>query len=422
MDSNYFVCTLGQAAQRADAPSDLGNINHFIDRQASGVPQLPAVSFPYVNESEGAGHVKSYTFQGVDRGSRFVAHQLAKALPSLRTRAQTVALLSSSSPEFLFTWLGLIRLGCSVLLVAPQCQAPAVSHLCSVCSVHVLLHDPIHEKLSDASVSCARESGALALTSLALPTSTEDPAFKSALQDQPIEPIEPPRQATRDSIAYLFHTSGTSSGLPKPIPQSHNAAVVALPHFPEGHKASTFSTTPLYHGGIADMFRAWTSDAMIWLFPGVEFGEPSKSIPITTNNVNACLDLARSHDDFFPPVRYFSSVPFVLQMVFADHRGVEHLKGMECVGVGGAALPPNTGDEIVQQGINLVSRYGSAECGFLMSSHRKYNEDKDWQFFRANSGSESLRFEPRDDGRFELVVGPEWPHRVRTFCNFILWY
>ena len=57
MDPNYFVCTLGEAAQRADAPLDLENINQFMVRQADSVPQLPAVSFPYVNESEGAGHV-----------------------------------------------------------------------------------------------------------------------------------------------------------------------------------------------------------------------------------------------------------------------------------------------------------------------------------------------------------------------------
>ena len=216
--------------------------------------------------------------------------------------------------------------------------------------------------------------------------------------------VEPPLH--EGDVAYLHHTSGTSTGLPKPIPQSHRAAAGVLPRL-NGEQEATFTTTPLYHGGIADCFRAWTSGAMIWLFPG-------KDVPITASNILKCLDVAAegSNRSRIPSVKYFSSVPYVLQMVAAEDEGLERLKRMDLVGVGGAALPPSVGDDLVSKGIHLVSRFGSAECGFLMSSHRNYETDIEWQYLRSNSSS-LLGFEPQGDGLAELVIRPQWPHMAR---------
>lgn len=208
-------------------------------------------------------------------------------------------------------------------------------------------------------------------------------------------------------VAYLHHTSGTSTGLPKPIPQTHHAAVGVLPTFESGYDAATFTTTPLYHGGVADCFRAWTSGAMIWLFPGAD-------IPITASTALKSLDCARKSAETrqTPEVKYFSSVPYVLQMLAAEDDGLRTLRQMRLVGVGGAALPQNVGDDLVQKGVNLVSRFGSAECGFLMSSHRDYATDKYWQYLRSNA-SPYLKFEPQDDGLAELVILPSWPHMAK---------
>ena len=219
----------------------------------------------------------------------------------------------------------------------------------------------------------------------------------------------PSLEVLENDVAYLHHTSGTSTGLPKPIHQSHRAAVGVLPCLEDGYDKATFTTTPLYHGGIADCFRAWTSNAMIWLFPG-------KDVPITAQNVLKSLECAERSvkRDESPPVTYFSSVPYVLQMVAAHQNGLQMLESMEIVGVGGAALPQEVGNDLVKKGVNLISRFGSAECGFLMSSHRKYSSDKEWQYLRSN-GSSALQFEPQDDGLAELVILPQWPHMAK--CN-----
>ena len=222
----------------------------------------------------------------------------------------------------------------------------------------------------------------------------------------PSAPV-PTRPLSESDIAYLHHTSGTSTGLPKPIPQTHRAAIGVLPCFDSGYETATFTTTPLYHGGVADCFRAWTSGAMIWLFPGAD-------VPITSSNILKSLESAQrsSETGQTPNVKYFSSVPYVLQMLAADVEGLNTLKQMALVGVGGAALPQDVGDDLVQKEINLLSRFGSAECGFLMSSHREFAIDKEWQYLRSNA-SPYLGFELQEDGLAELIILPSWPHMAK---------
>jgi hypothetical protein len=63
-------------------------------------------------------------------------------------------------------------------------------------------------------------------------------------------------------------------------------------------------------------------------------------------------------------------------MMEADKYGLQFLKSMDIVGAGDAALPAEVGDRLVRRGINLISRFGSAECGFLLSSYREFIVDR----------------------------------------------
>lgn len=150
---------------------------------------------------------------------------------------------------------------------------------------------------------------------------------------------------------------------------------------------------------------------MIWLFPGA-------SQPITSQNILRCVSTAKAaeRDHTCPSVKYFSSVPFVLEMLSEDQNGLEMLKEMDQVGVGGAALSLKLGNDLVQAGVNLISRFGSAECGFLLSSHRNFETDKDWQYLRVPRGSQQLRFEQQDNdsGLSELVILKGWPHMSKV--------
>ncbi|KAM0228652.1 hypothetical protein ACHAP5_011884 [Fusarium lateritium] len=269
----------------------------------------------------------------------------------------------------------------------PQLAPPAISHLCKTLHVREILVDSTYEY---------RARGLQGnINVIKLPKYHED--------NSPVEDIQHGRKIS--DTAYICHTSGTSSGLPKPIPQTQFGVMGVLYSFPGEDKPATFSTTPLYHGGFPDCLRAWTSGAAIWFFP-------EGLAPITGANIMKALQFARSHSP--SPVKYFSSVPYVLQMLSEELRGVDILQTMDLVGVGGAALPPAIGDKLVDADVNLLSRMGSAECGFLMSSHRDYDNDKDWQFLRAIDDPKLLSFEARDNGLSELVVQPDWPFLIKT--------
>jgi hypothetical protein len=101
---------------------------------------------------------------------------------------------------------------------------------------------------------------------------------------------------------------------------------------------------------------------MIWLYPG-------QDVPITSQNIMKALDAASevAQGGKTPRIRYFSSVPYVLQLLEEETDGLDGLRKMDVVGVGGAALPDEVGNRLVDKGINLVSSFGSSECGFLIS-------------------------------------------------------
>ncbi|KIW99279.1 uncharacterized protein Z519_00942 [Cladophialophora bantiana CBS 173.52] len=405
MTVNYFTCTLGQAvSHHQQQDKSYGTVAGFLDFKARTAPDVPVLGLYEVTQRPSQlwePHI--LTFQDVQRGVGLVAGALRNAFDI--EQRQTVALLCPSSASLLFTWLGLVWLGHPVLLVAPQCSASAVAQLCKSCEVESMLYEGAYRDLAAEASKEASRFGNACLTTQPVPFAGEN--ILEVIKRTPGGSFTPSLVDTRESgVAYLHHTSGTSSGTPKPIPQTHRAIRV-LPIL-NGAGRATFTTTPLYHDGVADLFRAWKSNALIWLFPG-------KDLPITATNVGMCLEVAAASPSSgtHPEVRYFSSVPYVLQMVPDDEDGRRHLQRMDIVGVGGAALPAEVGDSLVKDKVNLVSRFGSAECGFLMSSHRDYANDKEWQYFRAASGREFLQFEPRDDGLSELIIQSGWPHMAK---------
>ncbi|KAN0112508.1 acetyl-CoA synthetase-like protein [Hyaloscypha variabilis] len=407
----YFTCTLGQAAeQNKDLPRDFETVTQFIDRQARVHPDNPAVAFPLpASEKKEEWGCNVLSFRDLKRGSVGVVNSLKEVVgeTKLNESQPLVGLICPSSEDFLFAWLGLMRAGFAVLLIAPQCQPEAIAHLCTSCEVPTLFYDEIYRDLALSAAKATSDS----LVAHNLPWQQSKTSLAWIIRNTPPNlNLTPVHSSTSESVAYIHHTSGTSTGLPKPIPQSHHAAVGVLPLL-SGSTAATFTTTPLHHGGIADCFRAWTSNALIYLFPS--------SIPITALNIVSSLSAAQhltTHNPSqIPRVKYFSSVPYVLQMLALDTDGVFWLQKMDIVSVGGAALPETVGNSLSSMGVNLISRFGSAECGFLLSSHRNYAKDKEWQYLHVPPSSPYLKFEKQEDGSglFELVVLKGWPHLAK---------
>lgn len=187
-------------------------------------------------------------------------------------------------------------------------------------------------------------------------TSTE---ISSGWPTDPTDPLQ--------AISHVFHTSGTS-GTPKPIPHTHAASVSSLPRRRIGDPdtlTSSFTTTPLFHGGISDLLRAWMARSMLYLYP-------SSTTAVTAANVmgafRACTEYP-TNTSYTPPISAFLSVPYILTLLSptagpSDKEGATAmLARMEIVSTGGAPLDTAVGDGLVEKGVHLTSRLGSSECG-----------------------------------------------------------
>ncbi|PRP79220.1 NRPS-like enzyme [Planoprotostelium fungivorum] len=413
-DVSYLVCTLGRAAiLNRNEPHGIDTINQMIEEGAKTFDG-PVIAMPEPDtqhpENEWDVTFLSKTllqlpplipliaFQQILDGSTSVAFHLEsegirhREISQEGTQKESVGMLCTSDLDFIMTWFGLIRMGVSVILIAPQCSAAAVAQLCkSENATQLIVHPNYLDKATEAQ-NMLRETGRT-LTLTCTPNRSVWTQKSSKTFPQTYSNVD----EERDSVAFFYHTSGTTTGMPKTIPQLHRSCTTAFPKILGG--TPTLTMTPLYHGGGADLLRSLMSHSLLYIFPS--------SVPITADNMLRVFDAARRQNK---PVKNFSSVPYVIKMLSEDERGLRELISMELVGFGGAPFPKEIGDQLTREGVKLVSRYGSAECGFLLNSYRNFEEDEEWLWVRSDVGCENLVFEDikTQEGVAELVVGNKW--------------
>jgi acyl-CoA synthetase (AMP-forming)/AMP-acid ligase II len=122
---SYFTTTLGEAAVWNEKhPHKIRTINGLLDflgRQESGTKGSLAAGFPHAH-----GSATTFTFAelnaSVAAAATLIANKFAVNVQNgSATQAQgngTIGLISRSSPNFLFAWLGAMRSGYAVLLLA----------------------------------------------------------------------------------------------------------------------------------------------------------------------------------------------------------------------------------------------------------------------------------------------------------------
>ncbi len=340
----------------------------------------------------------------------------------------------------------------------PQCSPSAIQYLVeSTASTHLVVHERYAQLAADVPASPACQT----ITLPRLPNLAELPSWTPS--------SDFPRAASPDKVSHVFHSSGTI-GQPKPIPNMHGPSAAVLPRRripsyiggshtdPErteddGDMASwdaepaAFTTTPLFHGGVSDLLRAWMARSMLYLYP-------SSTCPVTTPNVLAAVAACKAYlghatqaSSTPPPpgrvarfnINALLSVPYILSMLAERDEGIEMLAQMDLVSTGGAPLDTAIGNGMVDRGVKLVSRLGSSECGckcfegamhclcsfisrsiVLLSSHRDFATDTEWEWLHNDSAAAAhLRFEPVATGapgtsNREMVVGPGWESKTKS--------
>ncbi|PWN34527.1 acetyl-CoA synthetase-like protein, partial [Meira miltonrushii] len=366
------------------------NVLSMLDHRANHSSDRIAVGFPSILENK----CMQWTYKDLMTISLRMARQIADQLQAPAEGQQIVAIIAPSGPFFLAHVLGCWRLGLAILPIALGTTANGALSLLQSTSSHQILAHPTQKGLVDEITQRANEQK----YELDLLKWSEDENLISRKDQTPgiSTDIKP------EDLLVIFHSSG-SSGNPKPIKHPHRFWTPSL-WSAFGTQIPAFTTTPLFHGGLSDLLRAFQAGASLYMFGWHEGKAPTPEN--ISKSVAACPE----------QVGYFLSVPFVLQGLLGDDTSRKMLQRMHLVSTGGAPLPQEVGDEMVQKyDIKLVSRLGSSECGFLMSSWRSFGDDKDWSWLRIEdeSSKQWLKFEKQEgEDLYELIVAKEWPSKL----------
>lgn len=134
-DLNYFTCTLGHATilkEQAGHPvASYKNVLELIEHQAKIRPQAPAIGFARFHdggsnssstEADASPWPKWLTFAQLHessiRASRILRSRISPRRNESGVHGNVIALLCPSSMDFILIWLGLMRLGYTVLFLA----------------------------------------------------------------------------------------------------------------------------------------------------------------------------------------------------------------------------------------------------------------------------------------------------------------
>lgn len=323
--------------------------------------------------------------QLVDRAASYYSRLIPQRVTS-DDAVEVVGILGASDLSYLVTFLAVSRLGHSALLLSTRITAEAYESLLRTTKATKLLyHDQFQASVDEVLVALRDLRTQSICDAAALPT-------KSSLQ---VAQLDLDRETHNGS--FIIHSSG-STGLPKPIAQTHKASLYAYSQYfgLVGH-----ITLPLYHNhGICCLFRAIYSRRKIYIY--------NASLPLTSQHL---LSTLREH----PDIGILYGVPYALKLLSETEEGIALLAKLDIVMFGGSACPKPIGDTLVDAGVNLVGHYGATEVGQLMTSFRKHPTDKGWDWMRVPAHLKSyLSMEERGPNLYECCVLNGWPSKVAT--------
>jgi len=363
-------------------------ITELISFRARDLPDEPIFGYP----STGLEYTE-YTFPELEALSIRAARKYAHLLPvrtSSREDARVIGLLGPSTLDYFVTLLALSRLGFTVLFLSTRISEAAYLSLLEATGCRHMVVSPSFMR----TISAVQKSMPELQTIDFLPQSEYDTNEIIQVSHQDSKQSLDPDQET-SKVAWIIHSSG-STGLPKPIYQTH---VAALRNYENNMNLKGFVILPLFHAfGLSNVFRGFTAVKKIYIY--------SASLPLTSQNL---LQVMRQHK-----FEIFITVPYALKLLSETQEGIDALAAMKMVQFGGSACPDALGDRLTEGGVNLISHYGSTETGQLMTSTRPEG-DKAWNYVRVHEKlAPFIRWEARGGNLHELVVLNGWPSKVAT--------
>ncbi|KAJ7760072.1 putative aminoadipate reductase [Mycena maculata] len=362
------------------------------------------------------GRIAAYAFANADNEiteiSRFefgrAAHRVAHLLRPQRRGPEGQVLAIIALTDVLIYQA--IVAGCIVAGIVPfpisnRNSATAVLHLLNTTDSHRLL-------MTKGSLSSLVDSVSADLVAMS-------PLYELSIQEIPLlgqiyphlghETAEhafvpypsPATRAKLDAVAMYLHSSG-STGLPKPIPQTHRnlihcAALDTLVQMAELSPRQAVGALPAFHtmGVLNQLFAPLLNGVTACIYAPVSTAT-AHNVPVAPTAENALANARRAR------ATGIVTVPALISEWQQSSEDVEYLKTLKLVIYGGGPLASRVGDALFGQGINLVSAYGTTEIGGVTIVKRRQAEIDagEWAWIRF-SPRVNIRWIPQEDGTFE---------------------
>ncbi|KAL3425255.1 NRPS-like enzyme (male sterility protein) [Phlyctema vagabunda] len=373
-----------QAVELKENP--IYTIDDLLVSRCQKIPTLPLVAYP--GSSRGRSDYIHYTAKDLDRFAFEAAKRLTSLGLSRRSQFQheneVVAILAPSNIDYVTSIFALSRLGFAVLLLSNRLATEAYVNLLRKTNCNRIIHSENHTK---AIAAIQKE------TELTCYPLLDSSVYDLKTPSGPRSPYISRGASASSCIAFIIHSSG-STGLPKPIFQTHKACLM---NYSSSFGFRAFLTLPLYHNhGLSSFFRAIHSGKEISLF--------NASLPLSGSNLIEAMEAVNPES--------FHGVPYALKLLAETERGIQVLRDCKLVLFGGSSCPDDLGDRLTEAGVYIVGHYGATEMGQLMTSFRA-PEDKAWNYMRPlPSAIEYIKMVPRAPNTFECVVLDGLPSKV----------
>ncbi|KNZ77600.1 L-aminoadipate-semialdehyde dehydrogenase large subunit [Termitomyces sp. J132] len=317
-----------------------------------------------------------------------------------------VAILLGSDIGIFVYMTALLRIGTPVLLLSARLTPVAIAHLLKETSPScVLVSSHVAESSKDAIVILQSE-GALPVPTLVHALGYDDLLTPEHDRNDIQIPFMYTSWKRDDLDALIMHSSGTT-GLPKPIyhGQTYPLLFATCHRLPEQQEPFRYvvSTLPLYHGFGFLALHLSLSIGMPFILP------PASVIP-TGKTVLQAIEANGA--------QYLFTVPSILEEMIGlpGGLGLETLKDLEIVAIGGAPMKESFGVEVSLAGVKLLNHWGCTELGPIAPIER-IDDGYDWHYVKPRTDIR-ITIMPLDDGsKSHRLVGypPGWstPYEVQ---------
>ncbi|KAK1856583.1 male sterility protein [Colletotrichum chrysophilum] len=362
-------------------------VTDLLLRRVEEAPDVDVLAYPAT--ARGRDDYVNYTAKDLDRFADEAARKYAQAglLPENPNSAQAevIALLANSDINYVVTMFALSRMGFAVLYLSTRLSPEAYVNLLKKTNCNRIV-------ISDRYSSIASEiSEQYPISSFSILDRVDYDLPTPSGERFPI--FSHPNASQR--ISFIVHSSG-STGLPKPIFQTHAACVS---NYSSGIPYRAFLTLPLFHNhGISTLFRAIVAGHRIAIY--------NASLPLSGTTLVKAMAATEPGS--------LHCVPYALKLLAETEGGIEALKKLKLVLYGGSSCPDDLGDRLVKEGVYLVGHYGATEMGQLMTSFREPG-DKYWNYMRPLASAKPwLRMIPIAGDVYECVVLDGLPSKVMS--------